>query len=139
MTIKNANQYIKLYEKLGVRSKLELTIQEELKEKGIDFGYETEKLQYTPNPKTRNYTPDILLTKKDGSTLYVEIKGYFKTADRMKHLDVRRCNPGLDIRFVFQNPKTRISKVSKTTYAMWADKNNFRWAAKTIPDEWLNE
>lgn len=40
---------------------------------------------------------------------------------------------------MFSNANARIAKGSKTTYAMWADKQGFQWAHKTIPDEWLSE
>jgi len=32
-------------------------------------------------------------------------------------------NPGLDIRFVFQNPKAKIAPKAKTTVSQWADEN----------------
>ena len=48
-------------------------------------------------------------------------------------------HPDLDIRMVFMRPNNRLSKTSKTTYAMWCDKNNVKWANKYIPIEWINE
>jgi 3-deoxy-D-manno-octulosonic acid (KDO) 8-phosphate synthase len=51
---------------------------------------------------------------------------------------VKKANPDLDIRFVFQAPFNKINKKSKTTYAAWAEKNGFQWAAyHSIPVEWL--
>lgn len=52
---------------------------------------------------------------------------------------IRETYPDLDIRFVFSNAKARISKGSKTTYAMWADKYGYPWAHREIPEEWLSE
>jgi hypothetical protein len=63
----------------------------------------------------------------------------FQTADRQKHIYVRGQHPDLDIRFVFSNAQARISKVSGTTYAMWADKHGYKWAHRTIPASWLSE
>jgi hypothetical protein len=57
----------------------------------------------------------------------------------MKHLLVKTSNPELDIRILFQTPNNKITKNSKTTYADWADKNGYLWAAKEIPKEWLEE
>lgn len=134
-----AKYYSNLYAKLGVRSKLELGIRAELEASNYKFGYETEVIKYTPPPKERKYTPDFIFDKKEGGKLHIEVKGYFKSEDRMKHLHVKACNPDLDIRFVLQTPTTKIRKGSKTTYAMWLEKNGFRWAKKEIPQHWLDE
>jgi len=68
----------------------------------------------------------------------LEAKGYFKPVDRRKMLAVKHDNPELDIRFVFQAPHNTLSKESKTTYAMWADKNDFKWCASSdIPLSWI--
>ena len=40
---------------------------------------------------------------------------------------------------VFQNPKAKISKGSKTTYASYCDKHGIQWAEKQIPESWINE
>lgn len=40
---------------------------------------------------------------------------------------------------MFSNAKARIAKKSPTTYAMWAEKNGFKWADKVIPKDWLTE
>ena len=50
---------------------------------------------------------------------------------------VKEQNPELDIRFVFMNARNKIYKGSKTTYADWANRYNFEWAERTIPEEWL--
>lgn len=126
-------------EKYGTRSGFEGDILKALDDKNIPFGYETEVIKYTPPAKQRKYTPDVVLTKKNGDTMYIEAKGRFLTADRMKHLAVRQSNPLLDIRFVFQNPNLRIYKGSLTTYADWCNANNFEWAGGTIPQQWLDE
>ena len=69
--------------------------------------------------------------------IIIESKGRFVPDDRKKHLKVREQNPKLDIRFVFSNSRNKIRKGSKTTYAMWCEKNNFLYADKRIPDEWI--
>lgn len=72
----------------------------------------------------------------DGSII-IETKGRFVTADRQKHLLIKEQHPNLDIRFLFQNSKARISKSSKTTYADWCRKHGFQFADKVVPEEWL--
>lgn len=119
----------------GVRSGLEESVCAQLKAAGIEYEYETLKLKYIRPASEHVYTPDILLP----NGLIIELKGRFLPADRMKHLMVKKSNPELDIRFVFSNSNARISKASKTTYAMWCRKNGYLYADKTIPEEWINE
>jgi hypothetical protein len=61
------------------------------------------------------------------------------TADRQKHLMVKEQHPELDIRFVFSNSKSKLSKISQTTYGDWCIKHGFKYADKDIPMSWLNE
>ena len=101
----------------------------------MQYTYEKVKLKYIRPASEHIYTPDFVLA----SGIIVETKGRFLLADRMKHLLVKKHNPELDIRFVFSNSNARISKASKTTYAMWCRKHGYKFADKTIPEEWLNE
>lgn len=121
--------------KHGVRSGLEETICEGLQAKGIAYEYETLKISYERPAKKHTYTPDVILPNK----IILELKGRFLTEDRQKHLLVQQQHPELDIRFVFSNSKTKISKRSATTYANWCEKHNFLFADKEIPDAWLKE
>ena len=41
--------------------------------------------------------------------------------------------------FVFNNSKARISKISKTTYGEWCERNGFKYADKVIPQSWIEE
>ena len=59
--------------------------------------------------------------------------------DRQKHLLIKVQHPELDIRFLFQRSKSRISKTSKTTYADWCEKHGFLYCDLHIPKEWLME
>ena len=53
-------------------------------------------------------------------------------------LAVKKQHPDLDIRLVFQAPHNTISKGSKTTYAIWAEKNDFKWCSyHSIPLDWF--
>ena len=118
--------------KNGYRSALEDVISEDLKKRGVDFGYETVKIKWQLI-ESKTYTPDFILP----NGIIIESKGRFVLDDRKKHLKVREQNPDLDIRFVFSNSRNKIRKGSKTTYAMWCEKNNFLYADKRIPDEWI--
>lgn len=119
--------------KLGFRSGLEVKVAEQLKSAGVEVEYETTKIKYVVPESLHTYTPDFVLP----NGIIVETKGMFVLADRKKHLLIQKQHPDLDIRFVFSNSKTKISKGSKTSYADWCLKNNFKFADKEVPVEWL--
>ena len=113
------------------RSNLEKNIADLLEGLGVSFMYESEKLSYTIE---HNYTPDFVLP----NYTYLEAKGYWAAEDRRKILAVKRDNPDVDLRMIFQSPYNTISKKSKTTYAQWCDKHDIPWTSyKDIPIEWL--
>lgn len=117
---------------MKTRSKFEAKIVKALQESKIKFTYESQKYKYT---EIHHYTPDIFLS----NGVIIEIKGFFRSADRSKHLNIKRSHPELDIRFVFQKASNTITKTSKTTYGDWATKNGFKWAEGDIPPEWVLE
>lgn len=119
----------------GFRSGLEERVAANLTSKGVGFKFEELVIPYVTPPKNHRYTPDFVLP----NGIIVETKGRFLTADRQKHLLVKAQHPQHDIRFVFSNSRTRISKASPTTYAMWATKHGFQFADKDIPDAWIKE
>ena len=119
----------------GFRSGLEDTIATQLETAGVSFEYEKEKLTYTVPEKVCKYTPDFKLT----NGIYVETKGIWDLKDRQKMALIKQQHPDKDIRIVFQSSKTKISKNSKTTYGMWAEKLGYIYADKTIPVTWLSE
>lgn len=122
--------------KHGWRSGLEEQLGEQLKQARAPHEYEKLEIEYIQPAKKRKYTPDFILLDNG---IIVESKGRFVTADRQKHLLVQDQFPDLDLRFVFSNPNQRISKQSKTTYAMWCESQGFKYAKKFIPEAWLRE
>ena len=113
------------------RSKLEEKVATLLKELGVSYEYESTQIPYVIQ---HNYTPDFLLPNH----VYLETKGYWDAADRRKVLAVKRDNPLIDLRMVFQSPYNTISKKSKTTDAQWCDRHDIPWTAyHEIPLEWL--
>ncbi len=113
------------------RSKLEGRVAELLEALKIDYEYESTKVPYVIQ---HHYCPDFLLP----NNVLLETKGYWDPADRRKILAVKKDNPDLDLRMVFQAPYNKISKKSKTTYAMWCEKHDIPWTSyHNIPLEWL--
>ena len=126
--------------KYGYRSGLEHTVAEAIKTSDYDLNYETETLNYIVPERKAKYTPDFVFVKKTGELMYIETKGRWTSADRLKMKHVLASNPGIDIRIVFQAPTQKISKGSKTTYEMYAHKLGIKHVAKRdIPIEWLAE
>ena len=113
------------------RSNLEKNIADLLTGLGVSYEYESEKLSYTIE---HNYTPDFVLP----NYTYLEAKGYWAPEDRRKILAVKKSNPDVDIRMVFQSPYNTISKKSKTTYAKWCERHDIPWTSyQNIPLDWL--
>ena len=112
-----------------------------LTEDKIKFDYESRKIKYKKYDTipTCTYTPDFPLVKKDGSLMYLETKGRFLSADRSKHLRVKKEHPDLDIRFVFQYDNW-LTKTKTSKYSDWCIKKGFKYTVGTsIPKEWMEE
>jgi len=114
------------------RSGFESKLANQLKRSGVDFEYETLKIEYR---KVSTYTPDFILP----NGIIIEAKGVWTVEDRKKHLLVREQHPHLDIRLVFMNAANKIRKGSDTTYACWCEKKGIKYANKTIPKTWLSQ
>ena len=98
---------------------------------GVSYEYESCKIPYTIQ---HHYHPDFILPNH----VHLEAKGYWSAPDRRKIAAVKRDNPDLDLRMVFQAPYNKISKGSKTTYAIWCEKHDIPWTSfQDIPLDWL--
>ena len=113
------------------RSKLEERVADLLEGLGITYEYESTRVPYTIQ---HHYYPDFLLP----NYTYLEVKGYWDAADRRKILAVKKDNPDIDLRMIFQAPYNTITKKSKTTYAKYCEKLGIPWSSfHNIPLEWL--
>jgi len=132
------NPYAHINKKDGKRSGLESAVAADLSSLGAAEGFKEEKaiavIEYR-NLKVKKYHPDFELP----NGIIIETKGWFKTCDRTKHLCIKYQHPEKDIRFVFSNPNAKIGSKSKTTYAMWCEKNGFKYAKGLVPIAWLAE
>jgi hypothetical protein len=123
-----------------------------LRERGIEFGYESEVLEYKSRVRNgicgdgecdsavyqkRKYTPDFIFMfegLQDDSKLYVEAKGRFTSKDKSKMRAVKATHPDKDIRFLFQ----KRSKKEMAIVGTWCIKNDFPFAFGTVvPEDWL--
>ena len=121
--------------KHGYRSGLEDKIARELTSQGVSFRYEEEVIRYVKPSTPSRYTPDFILP----NGIIIETKGRFEAPDRKKHLLVQQQHPHLDIRFVFSRSRAWLYKGAKTRYSDWCIKHNFKYADKSIPQEWIEE
>jgi len=114
------------------RSKFEASVAKNLVDNKIKFSYETINIDYIISS---SYCPDIIFD----NGIICEIKGLFRKEERRKHLAIKAQHPTLDIRFVFQNSKTKLSKAKGSlTYAKWCERHGFLYADKIIPPEWYD-
>lgn len=101
--------------------------------------YEVDKLPYIIEAE---YIPDFSIRKSlsDPSPIYIEMKGRFTFEDRRKILAVKKNNPHIDLRIVFQsNHPGALRKNGKVRPSDWAEKYGFPYAVKEIPKEWFEE
>ena len=83
------------------RSQLEERIANLLQELGVSYEYESTRVPYTIQ---HFYNPDFILP----NYVHLEAKGYWTSQDRRKILAVKKENPDLDLRMVFQAPYNKI-------------------------------
>ena len=125
--------YAKLKNKQDIkfRSGLEKQVADLLSELGVSYEYESKKISYVIQHR---YTPDFVLPNH----VILECKGYWDAQDRRKIKTIKKDNPDIDLRMVFQAPYNTISKKSKTTYAKWCENLDIPWTSfHNIPLDWL--
>ncbi len=115
-----------------MRSGFEKTFAEDMKTRGVRYHYEPTRISYVTEAL---YLPDFVV----GNMVYLEVKGYFKPSDRKKMREVKKSNPDLDIRLVFQKNNKLTKSPKSMTYGDWADKHGFKWCVGVIPKEWEKE
>jgi hypothetical protein len=118
----------------GFRSGLEQIIAKQIKHAGHKLRYETIKIKWI-DFSVRSYTPDFVLD----NGIIIEAKGFWSTADRRKHVEIKKQHSDLDIRMVFENSKRKIRKGSQTTYGDWCEKKEIIFCDRVIPKSWLKE
>ncbi|MAJ82547.1 MAG: hypothetical protein CMF41_06490 [Legionellales bacterium] len=119
----------------GYKSGIEKDVADQIRRAGKEVQYEPFKIPYVIPESDHHYTPDYVLP----NGIVIETKGRFLLSDRKKHILIKEQYPDLDIRFVFSRSNGRLRKGSKTTYAVWCQKNGFMYADTLIPAEWLKE
>lgn len=111
-------------EELGkFRSHFEMTVAEKMPDNSC---YECEEVEYKIPEEPHKYTPDFVITAKDGHKVYLEVKGRFRTkAEADKYIHIRNSNQNMDLRFIIMDAKTLMPRSKKTTMKQWLEKNGF--------------
>ena len=115
------------------KSKLEEKVWAVLKKEFPTVKYEPQRFKFIQPEVERTYIPDF---KTGRSNIFIEAKGKLDLETRKKMVWFRDSNPTVRIIFLFMNPDNKITKRSKTTYAMWATDNGFEWL--DFRKDWLN-
>ncbi len=115
------------------KSKLEEKVWSVLRKEFPTVKYEPQKFKFIQPEIERTYIPDF---KTGRSNIFIEAKGKLDLETRKKMVWFRDSNPTIRIIFLFMNPDNKITKRSKTTYAMWATDNGFEWL--DFRKDWLN-
>lgn len=131
------------------RSKFEGKVAKSLEAMGIRVLYETESFPYEQPVrkyhcascgaraivKERSYTPDFILPNGD----WIEVKGRFTGADRVKMLAIQEFYPDQRICLLFQRDN-HLSAKKITRYSEWAKKHGFPFAISEsghVPESWV--
>ena len=116
------------------KSKLEEKVWNSLIKEYPSVQYEPTRIKFTQPVQERTYTPDFKVD--ESKEIYLEAKGLLDLETRKKMIWFRECNPDIRIIMLFQNASNKLHRGSKTTYAMWAELNNFEWL--DFRKDWLN-
>ena len=120
--------------KRGYRSHLEEIIAKQIVQADHSLRYEMTKIKWV-DFAIRSYTPDFVLD----NGIIIEVKGFWATGDRRKHVEIQQQHSNLDIRLVFENSERKIRKGSATSYGRWCEKKNITYCDRVIPQAWLEE
>jgi|TARA_R100000306_G_scaffold13338_1_gene16063 hypothetical protein len=129
----NKKGFIKARQR-GYRSHLEEVVAKQIVKAQNKLRYENIKIQWI-DFAIRSYTPDFVLD----NGIIIEVKGFWATGDRRKHVEIQQQHSNLDIRLVFENSARKIRKGSKTSYGAWCEKKDIKYCDRVIPQEWLKE
>ena len=86
----------------------------------LPFEYEQHKFKYQYDPQT--YTVDFSV-----NGIHFEYKGKLDAQTRKKMRAIKKSNPKLDLRIVFEKPNNKLYKGAKMRYWEWAECHGFKW------------
>jgi hypothetical protein len=96
-----------------------------LNSNSVPFKYEDDQFTYQYDPQ--KYTVDFTIKKADRSKTYFEYKGKLDGATRKKLRAIKKSNPDVDLRLVFEKPNNKLYRGAKMRYWEWAERHGFKW------------
>ena len=114
----------KLAGTMGYRSMSEVRFAALLKRNGLPFKYEMDTLTYEYAPQ--KYTPDFSI-EQGNTKIMLEYKGKLDAITRRKMRAIKKSNPDVDLRIVFEKPNNKLYHGSKMRYFEWAERYGFKW------------
>lgn len=105
---------------MGYRSIFEVRFKALCNFNNLKLDYEVKTVPY--HYKEQHYTADF--SKK---RIHLECKGVLDQATRKKLVAIKRCNPTMDLRLVFERPNNKLNSKAKWRYWEWAEKRGFKW------------
>lgn len=114
---------------------LEADVARQLRSISVNYRHERFRIHVRPYGTSgiRHYTPTFIVP----NWIIIEPRKRFSTEERQMFIYFQREFPELEVRFIFANSKSKISRASKITYAMWCDRYGFKYGDKRIPAEWF--
>ena len=132
------------------RSRSEKRAADQLRALNIKYRFERTRVEYVKPKGTvicpncgpvsgqlkKYYLPDFELS----NGVFIEVKGRFTSADRIKLKTVKKQHPNMVLCLLFDSDRLLESRrpgVQRPRYGEWANANGIPWAVKIIPDAWL--
>lgn len=113
---------------------------------GIKWEYEARRYSYTsrikggvcekcgePAVQNRVYTLDFWIPEHEFG---IEVKGQLPSNERKKYRDIKKCNPDLDLRFLFL-ANNRLEKAHDKRYSDWAEQHGFVYSVRNPNPDWF--
>jgi hypothetical protein len=111
---------------MGYRSMGEVRYAAALKKSRLNFSYESDKIEYQYDPQ--KYVVDFTIPiGTHGEKIHIEYKGKLDGPTRRKMRAIKKSNPDVDLRIVFEKPNNKLYRGAKMRYWEWAERNGFKW------------
>ena len=111
---------------MGYRSMGEVRYAANLKQNGLRFTYESDKVNYQYDPQKYIVDFTIPIGTHD-EKIFIEYKGKLDGPTRKKMNAIKKSNPDIDLRIVFEKPNNKLYRGAKMRYWEWAERHGFRW------------
>lgn len=110
---------------MGYRSMGEVRYAANLQKARLNFSYETDHCKYQYDPQ--KYIVDFTIPISAHEKIFIEYKGKLDSPTRKKMRAIKKSNPDMDLRIVFEKPNNKLYRGAKMRYWEWAERWGFKW------------